>query len=355
MRTHFHIVCACLVAFFLLSAPGFSQGASQPRYLFKIASLAPANSIWAKRFTEFAEAVTRKTGGEVGFKIYAGGVMGDERAMYRKMRAGQIQGGGFTMTGIGEVVPDFRVMSVPFLFHSYQEVDQVTAHIWPQLKEAFAAQGLELIAPTEVGFVYTLSTEPIDSVEALRRSRSWAPDGDPISLEFLKAAKVSSVPLLIPDVLPSLESGMVNAVYNSFYGSIILQWHYKIKYITDIPFAYAYGAFVLDRKKFSALPPEFVRVIEGEAREVFGKLLADTRQSNAEALAVLKEKGVIQVTPGPQAVGELYQIREKTIDATAGTAFSAGIYRAVVDSLEQFHKENPGCLPGEQEKQGPEK
>jgi TRAP-type C4-dicarboxylate transport system substrate-binding protein len=70
-----------------------SYGGS-PQYIFKVASLAPEGSVWAKRFRDFANEVTEKSGGEIYFKIYAGGVMGDDRAMHRKMRIGQLNGGG---------------------------------------------------------------------------------------------------------------------------------------------------------------------------------------------------------------------------------------------------------------------
>ena len=47
-----------------------------PKYLFKIASLAPAGSVWLEQFENFAREVGEKTGGEVGFRVYPGGVMG---------------------------------------------------------------------------------------------------------------------------------------------------------------------------------------------------------------------------------------------------------------------------------------
>jgi TRAP-type C4-dicarboxylate transport system substrate-binding protein len=68
-----------------------------PQHLFKIASLAPAGSIWIDQFNNFAKEVEEKTNGEVGFRVYPGGVMGDDQSMYRKMRVGQLNGGGFTM------------------------------------------------------------------------------------------------------------------------------------------------------------------------------------------------------------------------------------------------------------------
>jgi TRAP-type C4-dicarboxylate transport system substrate-binding protein len=129
---------------FMLPAAALAQ---QPKYLFKIATLAPDGSVWVKHFENFTREVTEKSNGEIGFKIYMGGIMGDDRAMYRKMRIGQLQGGGFTMTGISEVVPDFRVMGIPFFFKSYDEVDRVTKSLFPIWQKDFKEPRLVFFIP----------------------------------------------------------------------------------------------------------------------------------------------------------------------------------------------------------------
>ena len=84
--------CTFLTVFLLLVFNcSLLQAAS--KYLFKVASLAPAGSIWVEQFDNFAREVGETTNGEVGFRIYPGGVMGDDQSMYRKMRAGQLSGG----------------------------------------------------------------------------------------------------------------------------------------------------------------------------------------------------------------------------------------------------------------------
>lgn len=104
-----------LLKLFILSALCLTTPA-EAKYLFKVATIAPEGSVWTQRFNDFTEEVAKQSNNEVQFKVYTGGIMGDDQAMYRKMRIGQLHGGGFTMTGIGSVVPDFRVMGVPFSF-----------------------------------------------------------------------------------------------------------------------------------------------------------------------------------------------------------------------------------------------
>ncbi len=310
--------------------------AGKAKYTFKVASLAPEGSIWAKRFNDFTREVTKKSNGAVAFRIYPGGVMGDDRAMYRKMRIHQLHGGGFTMTGISEVVPDFRVLGVPFLFNSYAEVDHVKEALLPLFQQRFAEKNLELLAMSEVGFVYTMSIQPISSLEELRHSKSWIPEGDPISKIFFETIGVSPTPLSIPDVLTSLQTGLINTVFNSFYGSIVLQWFTKTNYISDIPFAYAYGAFVLDRRTFSKLPPNLAALIKEAARKHFSLLLENTRQSNEESLQVLEKNGIKLVEPVAGAKKELREFRQKAVVKMIGKAFSREIYDAMTQALANY-------------------
>ena len=335
MNTFYRIFLFLLVITFAGQAH-----AGNPKYLFKVASLAPDGSVWARRFRDFTREIEDKSNGEIGFKIYAGGVMGDDRAMYRKIRVGQLNGGGFTMTGISEVVPDFRVLGIPFLFNSYDEVDRVKEKLLPRFEKEFDKQGLVLMALSEVGFIYTMSSFPISTLAELKQSKPWAPEGDPVSKVLLETVGVTPIPLSIPDVLTSLQTGLINTAFNSFYGSIVMQWFTKISYITDIPFVYAYGAFILDKKTFSRLPPHYAEMMKTAAQTHFAKLLTDTRKSNEEALQVLLQNNITLVKPTPITKTELQNsYRDQTVQKLIDDAFSRSIYEEAMMHLDNYHKE----------------
>lgn len=309
---------------------------AKPKHLFKIASLAPEGSVWVDSFKEFGAEVTEKSGGEIGFRIYPGGVMGDDRAMYRKMRVGQLHGGGFTMTGIGDIVPDFRVMAIPFLFHSYEEVDTVSSQIQPLFKQRFADKGLHFVAMTEVGFVYTFSNKSRVTIDDLRRAKTWSPSNDPLTDEFLKSLGISPIMLSIPDVLSSLQTGLIDTAFNSLYGSIILQWFTKAPFVTDAPYGYAYGAFIMSEKALSKLSGEQRQIIDEAAERHFADLIVDTRQSNTDSRSVLIEQGVTFVQTTPEVLKSLEEHRDKAVQAAIGKSFSEEIYQAVQQALNTF-------------------
>lgn len=325
------ILCS---VFILLGTCQWLQAA--PKHLFKIASLAPAGSVWVEQFENFAKEVGEKTGGEVGFRVYPGGVMGDDQAMFRKLRVGQLHGGGFTMTGIATVVPDFRIMAIPSLFASYEEVDFVKQGLIPTFKERFREKDLEFIALTEVGFIYAMSTKPIQTLDQLQQSKNWSPSGDPISEYYLKALGITPVQLSIPDVLSSLQSGLIETVYNSLYGSIVLQWFTKAKYLIDAPYGYAYGVFALDGKKFDSLSPAQQEAIHAAAAVHFPILLEKTRESNEESRKVMLERGTEFQKFDDKTAQVLQEKRELAVSQLIPDSLSQAIYDQTVNLLKEY-------------------
>jgi len=331
-------ILLAIIALLLGGSTAVDQALAAPKYLFKIASLAPDGSVWVTQFEKFAREVSEKTGGAVGFRIYTGGIMGDDQAMYRKMRVGQLNGGGFTMTGIAPIVPDFRIMSIPFTFKNYDEVDAVSAGLEPIFKEQFSKQGMEFIARTEVGFIYTMSTKPRVTIDDLKQATIWIPAGDPLAATFISEIGLNPVQLSIPDVLSSLQTGLVDTVFNSLYGSIVLQWFTKAKYITNTPFGYAYGVFLLDKKKFDKLPPNYAAVIRDAAARHFPVLIDETRKSNDESFKVLEQQGVTFVNADPESLRELEAFRQQTVDETIGSSFSKATYARMMEILKTYRK-----------------
>ena len=323
-------------ALFLLTTCQWLQAA--PKHLFKIASLAPAGSVWVEQFENFAKEVTEKTGGEVGFRVYPGGVMGDDQAMFRKMRVGQLHGGGFTMTGIATVVPDFRIMAIPALFESYEEVDFVKEGLIPAFKERFREKDLEFIALTEVGFIHAMSTQPIDTLEKLQQSKNWSPSGDPISENYLSALGITPIQLSIPDVLSSLQSGLIDTVYNSLYGAIVLQWFTKAKYVIEQPYGYAYGVFALDGKKFGALSGPQQQAINAAAAVHFPILLTKTRESNSESRRVMSDRGMVFQKFDEKSMQVLQEKREQAVKQLIPDSLSKTIYDETIALLKQYRQ-----------------
>lgn len=322
-----------IVAFLLVGSLS-----TEAKTTFKIGSLAPEGSIWITHFRQFLQDVEQQTGGEITFKLYPGGVMGDDMAMFRKIRAGQLHGGGFTMAGISKIVPDFQILAIPFLFQDYAEIDESIKRLTPFFREKYSEKGLELIGFTEVGLIYPMSSFPITRLSELKQSKSWSPSGDVITATYLQSLGVSPTPLTIPDVLSSLQTGLIDTVYTSLYGTIIMQWFNKVTYVTDTPFGYAYGAIGLSKKRFSRLDAKTQELIHSLADHHFDKLNKETRRLNEESKKVLLSKGVNFVASDPKSLEEYGVAREKTISKLKGKQFSIEGFEKVINTIEQVRQ-----------------
>ena len=327
-------VCTLLIAAVCLMTS--IQAQARPKYLFKIATLAPAGSVWVEQFKKFSAQILKETGGEVGFRIYPGGVMGDDQAMLRKMRVGQLHGGGFTMTGVSLQIPDFRVMGIPFLFESYDEVDYVRKGLMPEFIKQFREKGLEFIAMTEVGFIYAMSTKPVNNYAMFKATKNWSPTGDPISEVLMKSLGITPISLTIPDVLSSLQSGLIETVYNSYYGSIIMQWFTKAHYIVDFPYGYAYGVFAVSSKKFNKLPQSHKDAIHRAGDKYFPILLEETRRSNEESKVVLQQRGNEFLTLDDETISILKEKRDQSMEKMIPDAVSSEMYQLTTELINEY-------------------
>ncbi|MCH7645689.1 MAG: TRAP transporter substrate-binding protein DctP, partial [Nitrospinae bacterium] len=78
----------------LTASPAHARRRPRPRHQIKFATLAPEGSTWMKIMRQLDAELYERTGGELGFKIYAGMVQGDEKDVLRKIRIGQLHAGG---------------------------------------------------------------------------------------------------------------------------------------------------------------------------------------------------------------------------------------------------------------------
>ena len=92
---------------------------------FKIATVAPDGSQWMQMLRSAAKEIKAATDGRAELKFYAGGVMGNDKKVLRKIRIGQLQGGAFTANGLSERYPDILIYGLPLIFNSQEEVDWV--------------------------------------------------------------------------------------------------------------------------------------------------------------------------------------------------------------------------------------
>jgi TRAP-type C4-dicarboxylate transport system substrate-binding protein len=249
----------------------------------------------------------------VGFKLFAGFVLGDELDVLRKLRFGVVQAGTFTDTTLTNVNVDVRVLQVPFLFKSYREVDYIMDKLGGEFKQGFAKAGYEVLGWSELGFLYLMSTVPVDSVADLRGLKVWTRAESPMANAVFARAGVSPVTVTAPDVLMGLQTNLVEVVYNSPYYALLTQWYSRIGYLTDLPLAYIGGALIIDGKVYAQLAPNLQASLKKVCAKHLRRLTEKTRKDNDEALRIIFQRDVKKVTPEPREVDHFKTLVEEAL------------------------------------------
>ena len=279
-----------LTSLALLSAS--QAGWAKKTWELKFATLAPAGTAWMDLLEAWAEEVRVRSEDRLSFTLSAGGGQGDEPDVLRKIRFGQLHGGAFTGYGIGHFYSPARVMELPFLFNSLDEIDHVRGKFMPEIEQGYRDNGYELLGWMEVGLVRFFSKEPLYTVDDLRRQRIWQWQGDPMGQAFFDASGIRPVPLSIIDVYTSLSTGLINTVYGPPLGALALQWFTKTSYVTNVPMANGIGSLIVSRRFFQNLPQDLQKLLKSTGRITGEKLISTTRHDNEASLEILKAKGL---------------------------------------------------------------
>lgn len=318
-----------ILSFVLLLALSASSFATT----FKVATLSPEGSFWVKEMRRAADDIDKQTDGRVKFRFYPGGVMGNDSAVLRKMRIGQLQGAAIPGGSLARFAPDTQLYNIPLLFNNYAEADHVREQLDSTLEQAFEKAGFVNFGLAEGGFAYVMSKKAIEEVEALGKQKIWAPNDDPIAQAAAETFKFSPIALSVGDVLTGLQTDLIDTVTISPVVAIALQWHTQIKYITDLPLVYFYAVLVLDQKQFNKVSAADQAIVRKEMRVAFDNIGKQNRLDNDAAFQALQGQDISLVTPNEE---QLAAWKKMTQDASALFVEKAGISSDLLQKAQQL-------------------
>lgn len=294
----------------------------QATKLIRFATLAPEGSSWMQTMHQIDADLKTATNGEISFKFYPNMTMGDEKDVLLKIRLGQLQGGGFTGFGLGEVLPEVRILELPYIFENDDQLDFTVAKLTDRFKAGFAAKGYILLGWTDVGWIYFMARKPVAEPSDLTSLKVWMWQGDPLANAFYLELGKTPVPLPVTDVMMSLQTGMLDAVYGSALSTLVLQWYSKLSYISDIPFTNASGAVLLDKKTFDGLTEAQQKSLLDIAGKRLRELTLKSRQDNRQAYEELQKQGLKKVPSTPTQRDQMKKIGLRVQNRLAGTLYS---------------------------------
>ncbi|MEJ2141621.1 MAG: TRAP transporter substrate-binding protein DctP [Gammaproteobacteria bacterium] len=244
------------------------------------------------------------TNNRVKFKFYPGGVMGNDQAVLKKIRIGQLHGGAVTGGTLIPYYPDSEVYNIALTFESEDEVEYVRKHLDKDLIKELEKGGFVIFGIAESGFSYIMSKEPILSVADLARQKVWVPAGDENAIAMVENFSITPIPLPVGDVLAGLQTGLINTVAISPIGALALQWHTQVKNITDMPLLFGYGTLAISTRAFKKIKKADQEIVRKVFTETFREIDAENKKDNIAAMQALRNQGINFVKPSTEQLSE---------------------------------------------------
>jgi TRAP-type C4-dicarboxylate transport system substrate-binding protein len=296
MRFPLHVLAAALL---LAQAPGFGL-------TIKLGSLAPAGSPWDKGLNRLGAEWQKISGGSVELKIYPGGIVGDESDMIRKMRIGQLTAAGLSGVGLLRIYPEIITVQLPLFIRSNAELDYVLDKMKPTFAKELQQRGFKVIIWSFVGWVHFFSTGPVVTPDDLKKQKMFVWAGDADAVQIWKESGFHVIPLTPTDIMPSLQSGMIDAFSATSLTAASYQWFGLAKNMCEMKWAPLIGGIVVSANAWSKLDTALAAKLEAAAAQVGGDMQADILKADASALDVMKKNGLV-VNPVPPSAEDAWR------------------------------------------------
>lgn len=310
------------------------DAAGGAQYSIKFATVAPEGSTWIKYMRNLNRDIQAKSDGKIEFRIYPGGVAGDELDVLKKIRIGQIHCAAFSGVGFGQILPAVRVLDLPYLFRSAEETDRVHRELRPFFAPMFRENGFELLSWAEVGDVHLFSKKPIEKVSDFAGLKVWTWTGDPIAKQTFTDFGTTPIPLALTDVLTAVNTGMIDTLYAPPLGALALQWHTPLRFIMAMPLVHSTGAVLISSSYFGKLPPELAKLLSGMLETAMAELTAELRKQSVDAIRIICESGLTLVPPPPkQHMDAFHAVGERVARELTGSLYSREVLEKVYGML----------------------
>ena len=234
-----------------------------------------------------------------------------------------------------------NLYGLPLVFDSEEEAAYVRQRMDPKLQAGLEDAGFVNFGFASGGFAIIMSNDPVASLDDLKGQRIWVPEGDTISYEAMKAMSLAPVILPLTDVLTGLQTGLLDIVGTSPIGALVLQWHTKVKYVTELPLVYTLGFMAIQEQAFAKLSDADQAVVREVMTRTYENFDKANLVDNRGAMDALLNSGVETVDFDGAEIGRIRDVLAETITRMGEQGrFSPELYDEMMAFIEEYRMEN---------------
>jgi TRAP-type C4-dicarboxylate transport system substrate-binding protein len=300
----------------------------------KLGTLAPKDSSPHQIMKAMAEKW--RTAG-VQLTIYTDGTLGGEADMVRRMRIDQIQAGLLTGVGLSDIDNSVTALqTMPLVFRTLDEVDYVREKLRPKLEARMAEKGFVVLCWVDAGWVKFFCRRPALFPDDLKSQKLFAWAGDTKAADIMKAAGYQPIPLETADMLPGLQTGLIDVVPAPPFFALAGQFYTPAPHMVDVNWAPLTGALVVTKKAWNQISPEAQKTLRAAAEKAGADIRAQARKEMNESVEAMKKRGLIVHALTPEAEAAWRKLADNIHPKVRGTLVPVVLFDEVQNLLKEY-------------------
>ncbi len=333
MKTYQKLALVLLAAFAMISLDARQTTAQEvTTRTISLATLAPPGSTWMRVFDAWNRELRRRSGRTLQFRIYGGGVQGDEAEVIRKIRSGRLDAASVTAVGLGQIHRPALVFQMPGILSTYAQLDSARDALQTEMDAGFTAGGFHHLGWADVGQSRIFSTAATVTPASFRTRHPWVWRDDRVLPTFYETVQSNPVPLQVPEVLGAIQTGRVDTVITPPVPCLALQWCSHLTHMTDTPLTIVLGGTVIGHAQWESLTPEQRTMLSETATQFHQLARRNLRRDETQALASIAQRGMIVDAVSPAQRSEWIALAARVRTALVGQIAD----QALVDRVAAF-------------------
>ena len=298
-----NLFAAGLALALTLSLPS-SVRAAEKTVRINLGTLAPRGSTYHRSLQAMAEKWKQAPGGGARLVIYPDGTQGGEADMVRLMRVGTLHAGLVTAVGLAEIEPSVAgLQSLPMMFGNFDEFEYVNDELRPRLEKRLADKGFVVLFWVDAGWMRYFSKGPMLTPDDMKKMKVFVWAGNTEQVDLMKKHGYNPVPLETGEILPGLQTGLINTVPAPPVFALATQIDTRAPHMLDIRWAPLVGACVVRKEIWAKIPAAARETLLKAATEAGKEIRANSRKESEESVTAMKKRGLIvhKLTPEQEA------------------------------------------------------
>lgn len=293
--------------FILLTGVAAAPAAAQSSMTLRAADNHPKGYPNVVAVENMGKKLEAATDGRIKMRMFAGGVLGDEKESIEQVQIGAIHLLRVSVGGISPVIPEVNVLNLPYLFRDQDHMHKmIDGPIGQELLDTITASPARLVglAWMDSGSRNVYTDRPIQSPQDLRGLKIRV-QANPIFIDTLHAMGGNPISMPFGELYSALQTGIVDGAENN-EPSYFTQNHYTVANVFSrtrhliIP-----ELLVFSKRSWDRLEEKDRQLIKTMAREAQMEQRALWEAFVTDATVKLKEKNVtfvdVDIEPFVQA------------------------------------------------------